>query len=218
MRANKILLNGETLIDLTQDTVAADKMMKGATAHNKAGELIVGTYEVVIPEIKLQEKETSENGEIVPDSGYDGLSKVIVNVPVPEGYLVPTGIKEIVENGEYNIAEYEGVDINVPAPVLTYYDGSVTISGGATLISFTIDGDHYEAEDGMTWTEWLDSSYNTNGFETATFSGVLTVLVSGTINSGYGVAYNGAFVPVTDVIVADRAYEEKYGSFGSEND
>ncbi len=33
-----------------------------------------------------------------------------------------------------------------------------------TLISFTIDGTSYQAEEGMTWEEWCNSSYNTNGF------------------------------------------------------
>ena len=45
------------------------------------------------------------------------------------------------------------------------WDGSytITVSGDIELISFTIDGDHYEAEDGMTWGEWVDSEYNTGG-------------------------------------------------------
>jgi hypothetical protein len=33
-----------------------------------------------------------------------------------------------------------------------------------TLISFTIDGVSYQAEDGMTWGEWLESEYNTDGY------------------------------------------------------
>ena len=40
---------------------------------------------------------------------------------------------------------------------------SVTVTkGSATLISFTIDGTSYQAEEGMTWAQWVDSSYNTS--------------------------------------------------------
>ena len=35
---------------------------------------------------------------------------------------------------------------------------------GNKLITFTIDGTTYQAIDGMTWGEWLVSSYNTDGF------------------------------------------------------
>lgn len=41
---NKVVLaNGTTLIDLTADTVVADKLLKGFTAHDKSGALITGT-------------------------------------------------------------------------------------------------------------------------------------------------------------------------------
>ena len=33
-----------------------------------------------------------------------------------------------------------------------------------TLISFTIDGTSYQAEEGMTWEEWVNSGYNTYDF------------------------------------------------------
>lgn len=32
-----------------------------------------------------------------------------------------------------------------------------------TLISFTVDGTTYQAVDGMTWAEWIESDYNTSG-------------------------------------------------------
>lgn len=32
------------------------------------------------------------------------------------------------------------------------------------LITFTIDSIKYQAEEGMTWNEWVESPYNTNGF------------------------------------------------------
>lgn len=40
---NKIIFGGETLIDLTADTVTADKLHYGITAHDKSGAIITGT-------------------------------------------------------------------------------------------------------------------------------------------------------------------------------
>ena len=34
--------------------------------------------------------------------------------------------------------------------------------GGSNLITFTIDGVQYQAEEGMTWEEWINSEYNAN--------------------------------------------------------
>lgn len=65
-------------------------------------------------------------------------------------------------------------------------------------ISFTIAGTSYQAEEGMTWAEWCDSSYNPGGFS-ATTSGVYhsgtdkyvcdssykLIKTSATITSGY---------------------------------
>ena len=45
MGNSKIVYYGETLMDLTGDTVEAGKLLKGITAHDKAGEKITGTYE-----------------------------------------------------------------------------------------------------------------------------------------------------------------------------
>ena len=40
---NKIIVNGSTLIDLTADTVSADKVLTGFTFHNKAGDILTGS-------------------------------------------------------------------------------------------------------------------------------------------------------------------------------
>ena len=40
---NKIIYGGQTLIDLTADTVSADKLAEGITAHDKSGAVITGT-------------------------------------------------------------------------------------------------------------------------------------------------------------------------------
>lgn len=46
----------------------------------------------------------------------------------------------------------------------TRYEGYVYLIVEPTLISFTIDSQPYQAEDGMTWAEWVNSEYNTGGF------------------------------------------------------
>lgn len=40
---NKVIYDGNVLIDLTQDTVIADKLSSGYTAHDKSGAVITGT-------------------------------------------------------------------------------------------------------------------------------------------------------------------------------
>lgn len=49
MGNSKIVYYGETLIDLTGDTVEATKLLKGVTAHNKKGDKITGTFEAADP-------------------------------------------------------------------------------------------------------------------------------------------------------------------------
>ena len=42
MGINKVQYGNTTLIDLTSDTVTADKLMQGYTAHDRTGALITG--------------------------------------------------------------------------------------------------------------------------------------------------------------------------------
>ena len=41
--ANQVIVNGETILDLTSDTVTSAKLVEGATAHNRRGASITGT-------------------------------------------------------------------------------------------------------------------------------------------------------------------------------
>ena len=43
MAISKVIYGGETLIDLTADTIKADKLLKGYTAHGADGEVVTGT-------------------------------------------------------------------------------------------------------------------------------------------------------------------------------
>ena len=88
--------------------------------------------------------------------------------------------------------------------LLEFLQANANKQGGATLISFTIDGTSYQAEEGMTWAQWVNSSYNTGRFVNANTwiadrfgNGVATqggglVHPSYTIQSGTDYVFSGA--------------------------
>lgn len=66
MAVNKVEVNGETKLDLTQDTVTPENLLSGATAHNAAGERISGAvapvrYDVAQDLTSEQQKQARDN-------------------------------------------------------------------------------------------------------------------------------------------------------------
>lgn len=59
MTINKVVYGSRTLIDLTGDTVSADHMVYGTTAHDKAGNAITGT--IVLQEFRTGTSEPSDS-------------------------------------------------------------------------------------------------------------------------------------------------------------
>ena len=87
---------------------------------------------------------------------------------------------------------------------------SMTVTkGGATLISFTIDGTSYQAEQGMTWAQWVDSSYNTGGDFISLNNQIFASI------TGFGVSYNGYPVIPSEIIIANREYYLSSGGGGN---
>ena len=109
-----IQVAGEGGVDTSQDTVTADAMLEGTTAHDASGEPITGTIPTYVggmPEIMrennvmvlptagkycnydiniqpaMQDITITENGTATPDAGYVGFSKVIVEVAGSGGDL-----------------------------------------------------------------------------------------------------------------------------------
>lgn len=86
---------------------------------------------------------------------------------------------------------------------------TVTKQSTATLISFTIDGTSYQAEEGMTWAQWVNSSYNTDS-NFISFNNEILASVN-----GFVVSYNGMTVKTSEIIVANRAYYLSSGGSGN---
>ena len=97
---NKVIYGGKTLIDLTGDTVSADKVLTGITAHDKSGALITGTCTrdvdstdatVSASEILISKTAYARGAKItgtMPNRG--AISEVIAakaqEVTIPQGY------------------------------------------------------------------------------------------------------------------------------------
>ena len=82
MAVNKVTYGTIVLVDLTKDTVTADKLLKGETAHDAAGEPITGTME---PGIDTSDATATASDMAEGVTAYVNGEKVTGNVAVYSG-------------------------------------------------------------------------------------------------------------------------------------
>ena len=113
MAISKVIYGGETLIDLTADTVKSDKMLNGYTAHGADGEVITGTctYDADTQDATASDAEilvgkTAYNkgvkvtGKMANNGAVNGkISTKDGAYTVPQGYHDGSG-KVLIENTE----------------------------------------------------------------------------------------------------------------------
>lgn len=68
---SKVDFGGTTLIDLTEDSVDANSLLRGKTAHNRAGDKIDGTLDVVSVHVGsgVPSADLGSDGDIYLDMG-----------------------------------------------------------------------------------------------------------------------------------------------------
>ena len=110
MAINKVIYGGNTLIDLTADTVIAAALLEGYTAHDRSGAAITGTA-----------TGGSESGSVWQDvDGYVHLSD-------QPGTSVDVAPLSVTANGTYTAATghaYSPVTVAVPSTITVTKSGS----------------------------------------------------------------------------------------------
>ncbi len=66
MAYNKVVYGGNVLIDLTEDTISADKLLSGYTAHGKDGNSITGNLAIQVFRVGADVPDSSigNNGDL----------------------------------------------------------------------------------------------------------------------------------------------------------
>lgn len=137
MAISKVVYGGQTLIDLTQDTITKEKLLKGTIAHGANGEEIVGecAYDVdsseanAMPAEVLSGKTYAKGGKVLtgemPNNGA-----VSGTISTKDGqYTVPQGYHD--GSGKVQIAATEQAKL-IPENIregVTILDVAGTMSG-----------------------------------------------------------------------------------------
>lgn len=152
---------------LSENTAALEKLIDLANNLPDAEE---GTQPVI------ESLSVTANGTYAAPDGTDGYSPVTVNVPIPDGYIVPSGTKTITENGTHDVTEYASVVVDVgKSSGLAYDIGTFTVDEDtqyAVSVPHNLGSAPYFM---LVWTDhWSELTPDTpNEYTTATNVGVV---------------------------------------------
>lgn len=133
---NKLLRGDEVVLDLTEDTVTADKLVRGYTAHDASGAPITGTYDIQVPVNSLPD--TYQEVEYIQMYGAQfahvtGFSALANDFIYAKG-LSDTDSTEQALCGRPSFGFEIYFAANVPSGLLTWSDPSGSLVNVATPI------------------------------------------------------------------------------------
>lgn len=115
---NKVVYNGQVLIDLTADTVVAEKLLKGFNAHDKSGALIEGTCDF---DVNSQSATAVAAELLVGKTAYAKGSKVTGTMPnrgQAKGTINAKDGKYVIQNGYHDGSGYVELDATEKAKLV----------------------------------------------------------------------------------------------------
>lgn len=117
----------------------------------------------------IESLSVTENGTYTAPDGVDGYSPIVVEVPIPEGYIKPNGTLTIDKNGTYDVTEKASAVVSIPEKEIVLQNKTIEANG-----TYSADAGY----DGLGQvTVNVTGSTNTESEEVAAFlSNTMTVL------------------------------------------
>lgn len=142
------------------------------------------------------------NGTYTAPDGVDGYSPVNVNVPIPDGYIKPSGTLNITENGTYDVTEKASAVVSIPEREIVLQNKTIEANG-----TYSAD----KGYDGLGQvTVNVTGGVNTESEEVATLLGdTMTVLDNSIVTSLRTRACQGA----TKLVTANLPNVTSLGSY-----
>lgn len=133
MGVNKVDVGGETVLDLTGDTVSAENLIEGATAHNAAGEKITGTAKI-----------PTKTSELTNDSGF------ITAQDIYNPNLILNPNFKVNSKGQLEYTGEEGPDrwISLVGHKVTIFNGGIRVTCTGSANRGVYQNFEYELEPG----------------------------------------------------------------------
>ena len=140
MAISKVVYDGNTLIDLTSDSVNASNLSKGTTAHNAAGEQIVGTFEQV-------QSDWSQNDETAVD--YVKNRPFYTKNPVETVFFEESTLSFLDYGGIYGYEGSSTFTATVGETYTIYWDGAAYECVGANYQGLSCLGNQHIGFEGV---------------------------------------------------------------------
>ncbi len=93
MPVSKVVLNDETMIDLTSDTITSDALIEGVTAHDAAGNAITGTLQSPADAVSQHNLDPAAHDGILEPAFTDAQDKTVSFTEASSAENISTGEK-----------------------------------------------------------------------------------------------------------------------------